>query len=233
MSNKNQIQFLSYLALYTAMYVVLKYVGNLIPFLAMPNGGSIELELIAVCLASYHLKWKGGATVAILSWLITIVLGFPMYFVHPVQIALDYALPLLAVGLSSLHLHYLELTPKDQGIVSAARAIFIFAGILLSFGFSTVTLIAALVTAAAVFVISFYYIKRRRFFGIITAFFAKYLFTVISGAYFWAEGTAAGSAAAWTFSLTYNLGYNLVTMIVCTLVVPLLWERLIKVVKFS
>ena len=233
MSNKNQIQFLSYLALYTAMYVVLKYVGNLIPFLAMPNGGSIELELIAVCLASYHLKWKGGAAVAILSWLITIVLGFPMYFVHPVQIALDYALPLLAVGLSSLHLHYLELTPKDQGIVSAARAIFIFAGILLSFGFSTVTLIAALATAAAVFVISFYYIKRRRFFGIITAFFAKYLFTVISGAYFWAEGTAAGSAAAWTFSLTYNLGYNLVTMIVCTLVVPLLWERLIKVVKFS
>ena len=52
MSNKNRIQFLSYLALYTAMYVVLKYIGNLIPFLVMPNGGSIELELIAVCLAS-------------------------------------------------------------------------------------------------------------------------------------------------------------------------------------
>ena len=233
MSNKNRIQFLSYLALYTAMYVVLKYIGNLIPFLVMPNGGSIELELIAVCLASYHLKWKGGAAVALLSWLITIVLGFPMYFVHPVQIALDYALPLLAVGLSSLHLHYMDLSPRNQGIVSAMRAIFLFAGILLSFGFSAVTLIAALVLSAATFAISFYYIKRKRFFGIIGAFFMKYLFTVISGAYFWAEGTAAGSAAAWTFSLSYNLGYNLVTMIVCSIVVPLLWERLVKVVKFD
>ena len=231
MSNRKQVQFISYLALYTAMYVVLKYVGNLIPFLAMPNGGSIELELIAVCLASYHLKWKGGAAVALLSWLITIVLGFPMYFVHPVQIALDYVLPLLAIGLSALHLHYLELSSKSQGVISAARAVFLFAGILLSFGYSAVTLIAALVLSAATFFISYYYIKRKRFFGIIPAFFAKYLFTVISGAYFWAEGAAAGSREAWAFSLSYNLGYNLVSMIVCTIVVPLLWDRIRLVTK--
>ena len=230
MSNKKHIQYLSYLALYTAMYVVLKFVGNLIPFLAMPNGGSIELELIAVCLASYHLKWKGGVAVALLSWLITIVLGFPMYFVHPVQIALDYVLPLVFIGLSSLHIHYISLAPKNQRIVSVLRGVLLFIGILMSFGISAVTVIAAIVLSAATYAFSFYYIKKKRYFGIIGAFFLKYFATVISGAYYWAEGAAAGSAAAWSFSLTYNLGYNLVSMIVCSLVVPILAERLTAVV---
>ena len=51
----NKIRTMAYMALYAALYIVLKYVGNLIPFLDMPNGGSIELELIAVFIASYHL----------------------------------------------------------------------------------------------------------------------------------------------------------------------------------
>ena len=89
---------IAYLALYVALYIVLKYVGNLIPFLQMPNGGSIELELIAVFICSYHLGWKIGIADAILSWLMTIVLGFPMYFVQPVQILLDYVLPLVVCG---------------------------------------------------------------------------------------------------------------------------------------
>lgn len=233
MENKNRIQFLSYVALYTAMYVILKYVADLIPLLKMPNGGSIELELVAVCLASYHLKWKGGVIVALFSWLITIVLGFPMYFVHPVQILLDYVLPLVFVGLSSLHLHFMDLSRRDKGLVSAARAVFLFAGIVLSFGYSIVTLLAAAAFAAATFAISYWFIEKRRYFGIIPAFFLKYFATVLSGAYFWAEGTAAGSAAAWSFSLSYNLGYNLVTMIVCTLVVPPLAERVTKLYKVT
>ncbi|MBP3869331.1 MAG: energy-coupled thiamine transporter ThiT [Solobacterium sp.] len=61
----------------------------------------------------------------------------------------------------------------------------------------------------------------------IPAFFLKYFATVISGAYYWAEGTAAGSVEAWSFSLTYNLGYNLVTMIVCSIVVPMLAARVL------
>ena len=227
MSNRNRIKNLSYIALYVAMYIVLKYVGNFIPFLNMPNGGSIELELIAVCLASYHLKWKGGVAVAILSWLITIVLGFPMYFVHPLQIVLDYVLPLVFIGLSSLHIHYINLAPKNQMFVSILRAVLLFAGILLSFGINAVSVISAIMLSGATYAISYYYIKRKRYFGIIPAFFLKYFATVISGAYYWAEGTAAGSVEAWSFSLTYNLGYNLVTMIVCSIVVPMLAARVL------
>ena len=36
----NKIRTMAYMALYAALYIVLKYVGNLIPFLDMPNGGS-------------------------------------------------------------------------------------------------------------------------------------------------------------------------------------------------
>ncbi len=231
MSNRKQIQFLSYLALYTAMYVVLKFVGNLIPILAMPNGGSIEIELIAVCLASFHLGWKGGAAVAILSWLITIILGAPMYFVHPVQIALDYILPLLAVGLSSLQLKYINLGRKEQAIVSAVEAVLLFVGILLSFGTNIISILIGLIVSAAVFAVSYWYVTDKKYYGIIAAFVLKYFFTVLSGAYFWAGEAGAGSAAAWSFSLVYNLGYNLVSMIVCALVVPLLAQRVIKTAK--
>ena len=65
-------------------------------------------------------------------------------------------------------------------------------------------------------------------FGIVIVMVIKYFSTVISGAYFWAEGTAAGSLPAWTFSLGYNLWYNLVTMIVCLLMVPVLMSRIKK-----
>ena len=75
MKTRNQTKLLAYMALYAALYVVLKTVGNFIPFLQMPNGGSIEIELIAVFIASWHLGWSYGIGVALLSWLITFVMG--------------------------------------------------------------------------------------------------------------------------------------------------------------
>ena len=229
MSNKLKTRFITYLATYTVMYVVLKYVGALIPFFVMPNGGSVEVELITVCLASYHLGWKGGLMVALMSWLITIVLGFPMYFVHPIQIALDYVLPLAVCGMASLQGKLIGKDRKEQGLLSAARAIFIFAGIILSFGYSIKVIVIALVIAVLTFAVSFWYITDKEFFGIIPAFFLKYLFTVISGAYFWAAEGAAGTLPAWSFSLMYNLGYNLVSMIVAAVVVPLLAVRIRRI----
>lgn len=231
MSDKKRIRLITFLALYVAIYVVLKYIGDLIPIFNMPNGGSVEVELIAVCLASYHLGWKGGAMTGLLSWLVTIVLGFVMYFVHPVQIALDYVLPLVVCGLASLFGNYVDRGRKEQGLLSAARALFIFGGIILSFGYSMHVIVIASAIAVAVFGVSFWYITNNTYFGIISSFFLKYFFTVLSGAYFWAEGAAAGSVAAWSFSLMYNLGYNLVSMIVCAIIVPLMADRIIKVAR--
>lgn len=99
---RDKVKFLTYTAMYTSLYVVLKFVGNLIPFLKMPQGGSIEIELIALFIASYHLGCSGGIFVAFLSWLITFMMGAEMWFNHPIQIMLDYVLPLGIVGVASI-----------------------------------------------------------------------------------------------------------------------------------
>ena len=218
---------MSYMALYVALYVVLKWVGNMIPFLQMPNGGSIELELIAVFIASYHLGWKSGLCVAILSWLITIVLGFPMYFYWPIQILLDYVLPLAACGLASLLFSIRDLDNTGAIVLSLILAAGAFFGIFKSYPAAVIVTVAAIVCAVAMFAFTYWYLKTRSHFGIVAAMLLKYVFQVLSGVYFWfPEGEAAGSAYAWTFSLSYNLWYNLVTMIVCIVAVPLLIDSL-------
>ena len=228
MSNKIRIRLLSFLSIYTTLYVVLKFVGNMIPFFNMPNGGTIELELIAVFLASYHMGWKVGGIVAILAWLVSFVLGAPMWFVHPMQILLDYVLPLLACGFASILWPFGRLNRKSWLGVSVVVAVLACVGILMSFPSGIATWIGALAVMAGVFAFNYWYMKRETEFGIVLAMLLKYLFTVISGAYYWADGVAAGSLPAWTFSLSYNLGYNLVTMVVCVIAVPILMDRVLS-----
>ena len=102
MNSRNQTRLIAYMALYAALYVVLKFVGNYIPFLQMPQGGSIEIELIAIFVASWHLGWKYGIGVAMLCWLVTFVMGSGRWYLNPMQYSLDYFLPLIAVGVASL-----------------------------------------------------------------------------------------------------------------------------------
>ncbi len=226
---KSTTKTIAYLALYVALYIVLKYVGNLIPFLVMPNGGSIELEMIAVFICSYHLGWKWGAADAVLSWLITIVLGFPMYFVHPVQILLDYVLPLVVCGIASLLWPIKEAnktTTIIMGIVLAAASLF---GIANSYGNTVASYIVGALIGVAMFVFTYWYLENKKKYGIVISMILKYICQLLSGVYFWfPDGSVAGSKEAWIFSAGYNLWYNLVTLIVCIIVVPTLIDRLSK-----
>ncbi len=97
-----KIKEMTYIASYVAIYVVLWWVGKFIPFLQMPQGGSIEIELISIFIASYHLGYKKGILVAILCWLITFILGSGRWYLNPMQYSLDYFIPLIVVGLASL-----------------------------------------------------------------------------------------------------------------------------------
>ncbi len=222
-----QIQNLSYVAMYIALYVILKFIGNLIPFLQMPNGGSIELELIAVFIASYHLGWKTGGVIAILSWLITWILGFPMWYVHPVQIFLDYVGPLLVCGLASALWWVKNNNNTIQIVMSVLMAAAAFFGIMNSYTSSAALIMIAVLAALAVFAFNYYYLKNDGKYGIVIAMLLKYFLQVLSGVYYWfPEGSYAGSAASWAFSLGYNLWYNLVTMVICVVVVPELIRRL-------
>lgn len=225
----NKIRTMAYMALYAALYIVLKYVGNLIPFLDMPNGGSIELELIAVFIASYHLGFIKGALTGLLSWGLSIVLQFPMYFVSPIQIILDYAGPLALCGMASLLWPFEKVSKPFAAVLAVVIAIGSFAGIYNSFGAGVITMIAAVVIGLATGAFTFWYVIEKKKFGIVIAMLLKYVCTVLSGVYFWfPESATAGSPAAWTYSLGYNLWYNLVTMIVCIMIVPMLIERLKK-----
>lgn len=231
---KSTTKTIAYLALYVALYVVLKYVGNLIPFLVMPNGGSIELELVAVFICSYHLGWKFGIVDAVLSWLITIVLGFPMYFVHPLQILLDYILPLVVCGLASLLWPIKESNKTITVIMGLILGLSAFFGITNSYENTIISDIIGGIFGVLMFVFTYWYLQNKKKYGIFISMILKYICQLLSGVYFWfPNGSVAGSKEAWIFSAGYNLWYNLVTLIVCIIIVPTLINRLSKTNKFK
>ena len=98
----DQNRILAYMALYAALCVVLQYAAQLIPFLQMPNGGSIELGYAALFTASYHLGWKKGIAVGLLWWLLGFLFGFNAYYVSPMQYFLDYLAPVVVCGAAAL-----------------------------------------------------------------------------------------------------------------------------------
>lgn len=231
---KNQkVQDITFIGLYVALYVVLKFIGNLIPFLQMPNGGSIELELIAVFIASYHLGWKKGVLTAIVSLLVSFIFWAP-YYINPVQLILDYFGPLMACGLASVVWPFKDLNKPAIIICALIVSVGTVFGIINSFNTSTITIIISIVIAILIFIFIYWSGSAHRKFGVVVAMLIKYVFHVLSGVYYYfPDGYAAGSAYAWSFSLIYNLWYNLVTMAVCIIIVPILIDRLKKAnIKF-
>lgn len=90
------------IAFYVALTVVLDWINTILPIIQMPNGGSLELALIAIILASYHIGWKKGIVVALLSWFIAFLLGMHSYFLNVPQYLFDYIIPIGVMGLASV-----------------------------------------------------------------------------------------------------------------------------------
>ncbi|MEG0842215.1 MAG: energy-coupled thiamine transporter ThiT [Erysipelotrichaceae bacterium] len=93
---------LVYVAAYVGLATVLNYLNTVLPILQMPNGGSLELMVIPIFVASYHLGWKMGMAVGVLSWLVGTMFGMSNYMVSPLQVFFDYIAPVMAIGLASL-----------------------------------------------------------------------------------------------------------------------------------
>lgn len=104
-------------AFYVALAVALSYINKLFPIIQMPNGGSIELSVIAIFMASYHMGWKWGIGVGLGSWLIGVLFGLNDYIVSPMQTFLDYIAPVLAIGIASLFPKLFKLSNVYVGIV--------------------------------------------------------------------------------------------------------------------
>ena len=89
------------MAMYIAFAIVLEYVGNYIPFLQMPNGGSIGLNTIALLVASYHLGWKKGLLVSIVGVLGGMIVNAP-HIAGIAGLLLDYLIAFGIYGIAVL-----------------------------------------------------------------------------------------------------------------------------------
>lgn len=101
MGKNLSVRDLVLMAFYVALFMVLDTFINTLPMLQMPEGGSLGVSTLALLLASYHLGWKKGLAVAIVSVFAQFITG-PMYTPTLIGFLLDYLLAFAAYGLASL-----------------------------------------------------------------------------------------------------------------------------------
>ena len=94
-----------------ALCIALCIVLEKINIFSMPQGGSVDFELIPLILFTYRRGMKWGIQAGALAGVLKIFLGG--YFFNVVQVILDYPLAYACVGLAAIH-------PKILGLVIAA-----------------------------------------------------------------------------------------------------------------
>ena len=102
---KLSVKELVLMAFYVALFMVLDYLGNVVNIFQMPQGGSLGISTLALLMASYHLGWKKGLFISLLSVLIQFVTG-PMYTPDLLGFVLDYLLAYGVYGLAYLFPNY-------------------------------------------------------------------------------------------------------------------------------
>ena len=88
-----------FIAMYASLSVLLNFLTQFLPH--MVNGGTVELGVIPIFIASYHLGWKKGVWTGVFTWLIGLIFGMNRYMVSPFQILLDYIFPIALPGIAS------------------------------------------------------------------------------------------------------------------------------------
>ena len=99
--NKN-LRKMVLLAIYVALAIVLDYIKEMLPFLNMPQGGSINIALIPIVFASFHLGSLYGFLAGLLWRAISSIMGLNNYFISIMQYVLDYIVPSSIIGLASI-----------------------------------------------------------------------------------------------------------------------------------
>ncbi len=101
-----------------ALCVALSYVMTKINLFTMPQGGSVDFELVPLILFTYRRGWKWGIAAGALSGIMRILLGAYVY--NPAQAILDYPLAYSFVGLADLHPFWLGLILAWAGMTSSS-----------------------------------------------------------------------------------------------------------------
>ncbi len=111
----NRISDITFMAAYLALFMVLDWLTNTLHILQMPEGGSLGISIIPLLLCSYHLGWKRGLMVALLSVLLMFMTGrvyiiqnsdgFAMWQIV-LQFMMEYPIAFGIYGLASLFPNY-------------------------------------------------------------------------------------------------------------------------------
>ena len=105
--NMKTVRIMVFMALYSALTIVLDYARESMPFTSVwANGGSIDISLIALVFASVHLGWKIGIVTGLLEFLISIVFSATKLYFAPYSPLLgflcDYIIPIAIMGMASI-----------------------------------------------------------------------------------------------------------------------------------
>lgn len=90
------------IGLYVALTLVLDFIKESIPFLNLPMGGSINIALIPVVIASLHLGVVKGLFVAFLWLVFGTLFGWNGTYINFMQWALDYIVPTMIMGCAGM-----------------------------------------------------------------------------------------------------------------------------------
>jgi thiamine transporter len=98
--NRNEVLILIQIALYAAIFIVLDFISNLIPFLKMPNGGSIGISVTVLLLASYRLGWRNGLVVVGIALVLMFITG--VFSQNLLDYIYEYVIAFSVYGLAAL-----------------------------------------------------------------------------------------------------------------------------------
>lgn len=93
------------MAMYCALFVILDRVSDMLNLFQMPEGGKLNFGPLALLICSYHLGWKNGAFVGIVSVFLQLVVGSVKYY-GMLSFLLDYLIAYSAYGIASLFPNY-------------------------------------------------------------------------------------------------------------------------------
>lgn len=98
----NYLKRLVFIALYIALAVALDYAKEMLPFLNMPQGGSINIATIPVVLAAFHLGVMDGCIVGFLWMVISFILNLNYPPIGILEFFADYFIPSVGLGCAGL-----------------------------------------------------------------------------------------------------------------------------------
>lgn len=90
------------IGIYVALTLVLDFIKEMIPFLNLPMGGSINIALIPVVIASLHLGVGKGLIVSAFWLVLGTLFGWNGNYLNAMQWSFDYLLPTLVMGFAGI-----------------------------------------------------------------------------------------------------------------------------------